>query len=239
MPEKARYLTAHRMRFPDIWTPDPARLTGRPDGALSWKIGPSGPVGPNGYRLPADRWGAVGLYPDLATAQAALASTSQFMPFLDDAVESWHGLLQPFMHRGECNHLDRDQPGTIFDVDPAQTDGLCAVMTTAGFVLGPDLNMDRVIDFRRNVDIANDWIAQADGCLANQTFTPHTYGDDGVTISLWRDDASMLAAAYHPGVHRALIDRHKAEPMLDRSSFTRCRILASHGQWNGRNPAQP
>jgi hypothetical protein len=81
-------------------------------------------------------------------------------------------------------------------------------------------------------------MGKAEGCLASQVFTPHTVGDDGFTMSIWRDDASMLAAAYRPGGHRSQIDRHKAESVMDRSSFTRCRILDTCGQWNGRNPAQ-
>ena len=160
------------------------------------------------------------------------------MPCLEDEVESWHSLLMPIMHRGECNHRDRNRPDTLFEVGHADPGGICMVVTTAGFNFGPDLNIERVIDFRRHVDSTNAWIEKADGCLASQVFTPHTVGDDGVTMSLWRDDASMLAAAYRPGDHRCQIDRHKAEAVMDRSSFTRCRILESHGQWHGRNPAQ-
>ncbi len=56
MPEKAQYATAHRIRFREIRTPEMLQLTGTPARALSWKIGPSGGVGPDGYRLPADLW---------------------------------------------------------------------------------------------------------------------------------------------------------------------------------------
>jgi heme-degrading monooxygenase HmoA len=87
------------------------------------------------------------------------------------------------------------------------------------------------------VDLTNQWIGHAPGCIANQVFTPHTVGDDGVTMSIWRDDASMLAAAYQKGDHRSQLDRHKALPLFDRSSFTRFRILESRGSWNGSDPA--
>ena len=56
MPEKAQYATVHRIRFHEVKTPEMLHLVGIPGGALSWKIGPSGEVGPNGYRLPADVW---------------------------------------------------------------------------------------------------------------------------------------------------------------------------------------
>jgi hypothetical protein len=57
------------------------------------------------------------------------------------------------------------------------------------------------------VDTTNEWMARADGCLATQVFTPHTVGDDGFTMSIWRDDAAMLGAAYSPGFHRSQIAR--------------------------------
>ena len=239
MSDKALYATAHRIRFSEIKTPDMLPLAASPALALSWKIGPSGEVGPDGYRLPAAIWCAVGLYRELDAAQSALVSRSQFMPYLDDAVESWHALVQPFMHRGACNHLDRHQPDTIFDVSPTDTGGPCMVITTAGFDLtSPDFNIQRVIDFRCNVDATNASLATAEGCRATQVFTPHTVGDDGFTFSIWRDDAAMLAAAYRPGTHRAQLDRHNAESVMDRSSFTRCRFVETSGHWNGRDPAQ-
>ena len=238
MPKKAQYATVHRFRFPQITTKEMLQLSAIPPGALSWRIGPSGEVGPDGYRLPADVWCAVGLFGNQAQAQAALQAKEQFMPFLESAAESWHALLLPFAHKGECNLLDREHPGPVFENNQADPGGLCMVITTAGFVLGPDFKVERAIDFRRNVDQTNAWMAQAEGCIANQVFTPHTVGDDGFTLSIWRDDASMLAAAYRPGVHRSQLDRSKLENVFDRSSFTRCRILYSLGEWNGRNPAE-
>jgi len=238
MLEKARYATVHRLRFRDVTTPYMLNLAGRPSGALSWMIGPSGPVGPDGYRLPANIWCGVGLYREFDTAKSALQNREQFMPFLPDAVESWHALLMPFAHKGECNHLDRDHPGAVFEVGTPEPGGPCMVITTAGFNFGPELKIERVINFRRNVDTTNEWMGQADGCLVSQVFTPHTVGDDGFTMSIWRDDASMLGAAYRPGFHRSQIERHKAESFFDRSSFTRFRILESSGSWNGRNPLQ-
>jgi len=213
-------------------------LSGNPAGALSWKIGSSGPVGPNGYRLPGNVWCAVGLYSELDAAQTALQTKDQFMSFLTDAIESWHALLLPIMHRGECNHLDRTQPGTLFEVDQNDPGGPCMVITTAGFEGGPELKIERVIDFRRNVDMTNEWMAKTDGCLASQVFTPHTVGDDGFTMSIWRDDACMLKAAYHPGIHRSQLDQHKKENAFDRSSFTRFRVMDTCGQWNGRDPVR-
>ena len=238
MVEKARYATAHWLRFKEVTTPAQLVLTGQPQGALSWKIGPSGAVGPDGYRLPATIWCAVGLYRDREAADAVLDELPTFMPFLADTVESWHHLLLPVRHHGECNHLERDCPGELFEVAPRDPGGQAFVLTTAGFRLGPELKVERLIDFRRNVDVVNDWMAQADGCLASRPFTPHTVGDDGYTMSAWRDDAAMLAASYRGGTHRTHLDLHKQAAAFDRSSFTRLRILRACGVWNGRDPLQ-
>jgi len=59
------------------------------------------------------------------------------------------------MHRGECNHPERANP-----------------------------KLARVIDFRVHVDKVHAWLKSADGRVASQVFTPHTVGDDGVTMSL-------------------------------------------------------
>jgi hypothetical protein len=116
LPEKARYATAHWLRFQDVTTPDQLDLSLKPQGAVSWKIGPSGPVGPDGYRLPGNIWCAVGLFPEFDPARAALHEPELYMPFVANTVESWHQLLLPIRHHGECNHLDRECPGAMFEL---------------------------------------------------------------------------------------------------------------------------
>jgi len=108
------------------------------------------------------------------------------------------------MHRGECNHPERANP-----------------------------KLARVIDFRVHVDKVHAWLKSADGRVASQVFTPHTVGDDGVTMSLWRSDAVMLSATYRPGTHREQIDRHKRDVIVDCTSFTRLRVLQTRGRWVG------
>lgn len=236
MADKARYATAHLLRFPEVTMPDQLVLTGAPDGAFSWKIGPSGPVGADGYRLPSEIWCAVGLFRELEEAKAAMESKDGFMPFVSEVVESWHLLLLPIRHHGECNHLNRENPGELFETASEDPGGIVAVITTAGFVRGPQLKVERLIEFRRNVDLVDEWLGRAEGCLASRPFTPHTLGDDGFTISVWRNDEAMLNASYRVGVHRTHVDRHKSTPAFDRSSFTRFRILDACGQWGGRDP---
>lgn len=102
--------------------------------------------------------------------------------------------------------------------------------------LGPDLDLARVIDFRVHVDRVHEWLQSAEGRMASQVFTPHTVGDDGVTMSLWRSDAAMTDTMYRPGFHRTQIERHRRENLADRTSFTRFRVLQTRGRWNGSDP---
>lgn len=235
---RARFASVHWVRYPAIRTPDDLSLSERPAGCLSWKIGPDGPVGPDGVRLPSDVWCAVALFRDEASARSALAARERFLPLLATAVESWHAVLIAIAHKGECNHLDRMLPGPIFDNGQQDPRGPLFVMTTAGFDLGPDFNMQRVIDFRRNVDRVREWMRSAPGMFGAHSFAPHTRGDDGVTMSVWADDAAMTSVMYRPGVHRAQIDRYKAEHTADRTSFTRFRAVETCGTWNGTDPIE-
>jgi len=54
-----------------------------------------------------------------------------------------------------------------------------------------ELKVERLIAFRRSVDEVDNWL-QVDGCLASRSFTPHTAGDDGFTLSVWRAYAASL-----------------------------------------------
>lgn len=159
MPTKARFATAHRSAFPAIRTAEDLTPLTAPAESLSWIIGPSGELGPNGYRLPDRIWCAVGLYRDRAAAESALANPQASMPFLAEATESWHSLFQPTAHRGTCNHLDRANPTELFEFPAADPGGRPMVITTADFNPGPDFSVDRVIRFRRRVDSTNAWMA--------------------------------------------------------------------------------
>jgi hypothetical protein len=205
---------------------------------MSWKIGPDGPVGPNGYRLPSNIWCGVALFRDRSAAEGSLERKERYLPFLADAVESWHALLLPIAHRGECNHIERSKPGQIFEIESRDPGGPLFVMTTAGFHLGPTLDMARVIDFRVHVDQVHDWLKTVEGWVASQVFTPHTVGDDGVTMSVWRSDTVMVQSMYKPGTHRTQIDRYKSDKTADRTSFTRFRVVRTLGRWAGTDPME-
>lgn len=199
---RACYATAHWLRYPQIRMPGQLPLHETPPQCLSWKIGPDGPVGADGRRLPSEIWCGVGLFRIEEAARSAFSARDEFLPLLTVAVESWHVLLIAVAHRGECNYLDAGSPGLVFEPGRSDPGGSLIVMTTAGFDPGPELDFARVVDFRRNVDRVKTWLQFAPGRVASQVFTPYTPGDDGVTMSIWCDDAAMTAVMYRAGAHR-------------------------------------
>lgn len=231
----ARFATVHWLKFPSVATPDTLRLGESPARCVSYKVGPDGPVGPDGLRVPSNVWCAVALFGERAAAEAALAAHERFLPSFESATESWHALLLPVAHRGECNHLERANPRPLFEIGAEDPGGPLFVMTTAGYVPPPAL--ERVVDFRRHVDKVRYWLEESiNGRVASQVFAPHTLGDDGVTMTLWASDAAMVDAMYRPGIHREQIERHKRDKLADRTSFTRFRVLATRGTWGGSDP---
>lgn len=236
MGEPGRWVVVHWLRMPDIKTRDDLDLSATPPGASSWKIGPDGAAAADGNRKPSEVWCGLGIYPQRADAEQAFTQPAAFLPFLPDAVEAWHALLQPIAHRGHCNHLDSANPGAILAPHDEDPGGPLIVMTTAGFDIGPQLDLRRVVDFRQNVDRVRQIAAAAPGNVAHRVFAPHTFGDDAVTMTVWRDDAAMSAFAYRAGEHRTQIDRYKREQTADRTSFTRLRPVKTRGSWEGVDP---
>lgn len=238
MTQLCRWAVVHWMRFQEARTAADLQLSGPAPGALSWKIGPDWSASESGLRSGSRIWCGLALFTDLQHAEAAFEQSDTYLPDLAGAAEVWSALLAPFAHKGECNHLSRAEPGALFAVEPCDRSGPLFVITTAGFHLRSRRDFQRVIDFRREVDRMRSVIDSSDGSLAHQVFAPVLAEDDGVTMSLWRDDQAMFAFAYRPGAHRTQVDRQKAEQTVDRSSFTRFQLLRTRGTWGGADPAR-
>lgn len=74
--------------------------------------------------------------------------------------------------------------------------------------------------------------------ITTTSYDSQVDGREGCTVSLWRDDKAMMAAAHKGGEHKGQLDYHKVTPHFDRSSFTRGRIVASAGTWDGTDPVK-
>lgn len=121
-----------------------------------------------------------------------------------------------------------------FTEDPG---GLMVALTTAGYnALPPEqlqADLPRCIDFVSNVERVRTWYSNVQGNLARAVFNFAPLGADGMTFSVWKDDATVMDAAYRGGTHRTQLDRYKSEHTADRTSFTGTRLVHSSGAWQG------
>ena len=185
-------------------------------------------------------WCGIRLYQHQAAAEAALRKIDALMPVVTEAEESWHAVAMPIHHHGQTNWLD----GAIDNLFTTHSDPLSngddaplMVMTTAGFHSDQTI-IQRVSDFIDNLaDVRESMHAQPG--LRTQQAAFNVAGrnpiEDGITLSIWDNEALMKRFAYRPGRHRQQIERFKRENLQDRSSFTRFRMLESIGSWYGRD----
>lgn len=179
----------------------------------------------------------LGLHED---AEAAQRFVDERPAWVDEAREVWSGILEPFRHHGACNYLDRGTPGLIFPsmMPTGLVDGPVVSLTTSGWNVGEGLDMNRVREFGAGVLAVRASMTGVQGLRSQQSFFfPGVLAYDPITVTFWRDEASIRAFAYGQGSHRRQLDRHRAEGLADRTSFTRFRILSSSGTWYGADPA--
>ena len=236
MGQLCSWATVHWVRFHTVRSAESMAIPSVPEGCARWMFGPDEGVHPGGSRSVSDVWCGIALFPRRAEAEQVLEHPERHFPGLSEASEAWHALLFPIVHHGECNLLDPAAPGLMFDASSDDPGGPLFVMTTAGFDLRTKSDFKRLIDFRERVNRMRRIVADAPGNLAQQVFAPAHGGHDAVTMSLWLDDQSMLRFAYQQGPHRTELDRQRTGRTVDRSSFTRFRILRRAGQWAGADP---
>jgi hypothetical protein len=234
----ANYLSVHLARFDEIrhlpdHSDDPP--AGSPS---SWLIGADeGRHGSEFASQLASEFIAVGVHFDEASARAcASADVDAFA----EATEVWSVALQPTKSHGSCRWIG---DSGHFAVDPGarSTDGVVITLTTAGWELGPDFDVERAMSFGAAVERVRTWMQDEpiDGMLAWGIFNfPGLLVHDGPTFSIWRDDAAMKNFAYRAGVHKTAMDAFRLDETADRTSWTRLRALESHGTWWGVDPLE-
>lgn len=237
MEQEHDWLTLHRVRFSEAKDGTNSPLLG-PEKADAWRFYPHSPVGENGFRDSiSDVWGGIAIYSSREKAEAVLADPTAHIPSLSDAIEAWHALAVPITHRGGVNWRGAVQESSAITTAEDDCEGTLAVLTSAGYTNpGPD-DFPRMKTFFKGVDAVVDYYGTVPGNLQRAVFSGAAVDQhDGITMSLWKDEAAMLAAAYGSGFHRDQLDSHRSEPMFDRSSFTRTKIIKSTGTWDGSNP---
>lgn len=232
------WLTVHRVHFKSEHTAMDFGLPPGPPGAAAWRFGPHAPLGDDGFRTRiSQEWGGIAFYDSRAAAEAVIADPSAHLGFLEETDEDWHALAAVVSDRGRRDWATTTESTpelAPLDSDPG---GRLAVITTAGYEPRPDGSLDprvkpflaKIAEVVRHYGTLEDNLAR---CLFNANGWP-----SGMTFTIWKTDAGMMKAAYREGTHAAYLRQHRAEPMFDFSSFTRLRLLASSGSWDGADPA--
>lgn len=232
------WLTIHRARFPE---PRNATTDGAPPGpatASAWRFGPHAPIREDGLRTGiSDTWGGVGFYETREAAEALIADPAAHLDWLDGTVEHWHALAGVIAHRGEADWSTGSEPHPALAPLGSDPGGVMAVITTAGYNNPGPHELPRIKPFLKKVDAVVTWYRSLDGNAAAMLFNA-VEARQGMTFSVWKTDPSMIASAYKAGTHGDYLKMHQKEPMFDVSSFTRLRLLASSGTWDGKDPRQ-
>lgn len=233
-----RYLCFHRVRFDEVKDLSDCQFDA-PGNAEFFIFGPFGVTDETGLRASrGDVWGGFSGYRNLADCQEVFDNPQQHLSFHTLATESWNAILLPVRHHGENSWIDRD--GNPLRIQASEDDpgGPPVVITSAGFNLNANPDFKRIVEFVANTDRVSASFDALESNLLNATFVGQNLEIDGITFSVWQDDAAMMDAAYTPGIHRTQIDNFKTEYASDRSSFTRARILRSDGSWDGHDPVR-
>jgi hypothetical protein len=97
--------------------------------------------------------------------------------------------------------------------------------------------MNRVREFSNGVMSVRASMTAVDGLHSQQSFFfPGVLEYDPITVTFWRDSASLRAFAYEAGVHRLQMERQREQNLAHRTSFTRCSVVRSEGTWHGTDP---
>lgn len=183
----------------------------------------------------------LGFHENESSANYFIDNNKTIFPWLDESNEIWRAVLQPYHHKGEANYLDPKNPAKLFDelVKSPGSNAPVVVLTTAGFVTGESLDMNRVMKFSEGTGAVRVSMTALDGLHSQQSFVfPGVLTNDFMSVTLWRDSASVGKFAYGSSIHKMLIEKQHTQNMADRTSFTRCKIIRSDGTWHGTDPTK-
>lgn len=231
------WLTLHRVRFFDEIDGTGNPLPG-PETSQFWRFAPQSPIGPNGLRTnKSDIWGGFALYSNREEAEDVFSNPEKHLPFLDRTAEAWHSIAVPYAHRGSVKWREDVETDSAINVTPSDPKGPLVILTTAGYTNPGPEDMERMKAFSTGIDAVVDFYGSLPGNLRRAVFAGAGIdGREGCTMTLWKDDKAMLGAAYKSGEHKEQMAKHLDSELFDRSSFTRGRIVASKGAWDGSDP---
>jgi len=233
------WIVFHRVRFSSPVDGRGHPFPG-PERAEAWRFYPACPLGADG--LPtyvSDEWGGIGIYRSQGDAEAVYESPEENLLFLGETIEAYHALALPFSHRGKVDWRGVLLENTTLTVAPSDPGGPLMVLTSAGYIDPGPADLPRIMSFVYEIRQVQSYFATLPDNLRNAVFSgPGVDGRDGMTVSLWQNDEAMLTAAYRAGYHRNQMQYQRGAGHFDYSSFTRTRLLATKGTWDGSDPVQ-
>ncbi len=231
------FLVFHRVRFASPIDGAGHPLPG-PKTADAWRFYPASPLGENGLpTFVSDEWGGFGIDRTREAAEEVFRRPEDHLRFLGDTLEAYHALAAPCSHRGKVDWRGSLLENATFAVTPVDPGGPLMVLTSAGFENPGPNDIPRIVKFYDGVVQVRDYFAAQPGNTRRAVFNgSRVDGRSGITVTIWESDEAMLTAAYRPGYHRTQLDYQHAFGHFDYSSFTRVRILATKGTWDGNDP---
>ena len=204
-----------------------ARLSLRhEDQARFWKLCGSGTG--HGF-TPRPNWGVwsiLAVWPDLATAEARVATSPVWQRWRARAQESWTVYMTPISARGTWAGVNPFVPDIA---PPATPSGPLAALTRA------TVKPSRALRFWNRVPGISDVIG-TDPNVAFKIGIGEVPLLHQVTFSIWPDTASMAAFARGDGPHGRAIRAVREGNWFAEELYARFQLLGSEGTWQGRDP---
>lgn len=229
---KHDWIVVYRVQFDSLVNAESTHF-GAPEKSKLWRFGPEN-VALDSNGLPnyqAHSWGGFALYTEYQDAAAHACAPLSGLETSHNIVEIWSALLVPIAHRGEVDWRGQIESETAIRPAEQDLDGELAVITSAGFNSHEPSQISRIANFTQSSDqIMRDFKA-CKGNIQSSIFYAMHDGQEGLTFSLWQNDQAMLDAAYSSGNHAAVVKGHLKQPMMDRISITRARVISSYGDW--------
>ena len=207
-----------------------ARLSLRhEDQARFWKLCGSGTG--HGF-TPRPNWGVwsiLAVWPDLATAEARVATSPVWQRWRARAQESWTVYMTPISARGTWAGANPFAPDSAPAIAPAAPSGPLAALTRA------TVKPSRALRFWNRVPGISDVIG-TDPNVAFKIGIGEVPLLHQVTFSIWPDTASMAAFARGDGPHGRAIRAVREGNWFAEELYARFQLLGSEGTWQGRDP---
>lgn len=239
--QTASHVSLHLIRFDSLRAAGTIEVRDRPSVLFCDVAADTRAAGTEPASQTAFAFAILGLHNDGVSAQWLLDNYRSVAPWTVQAREVWGAVLRPFRHKGEANYLNRMHPGPLFETgvlsSAPSADTPFVSITTSGWRVSPELDMNRVREFSTGVLAVRASMTAMSGLHSQQSFFfPRVLEHDPMTITFWRNQAALTEFAYGPGGHRLQMERQQERGLADRTSFTRCVAEFKHGTWYGACP---